>query len=195
MDDGYTLHLLGMAVEATDSHLSLWERPDDGRWFVAAVRGTRRPGSRGIWRPQREENGPTLADALAALLRDLGVEVPERPTAERVNEIAAALCDPPTSHAAADSARPGAATIRTLVLNTLRAASRSRNLGGMTDEELVAYFDEQKLPGTPSGIRTRRRELVDADPPLVIDSGRHRQTITGRRATVWVARPEQEDPR
>jgi hypothetical protein len=100
--------------------------------------------------------------------------------------------DPPTSHAAAASARVGAGVIRAHVLEALRLASRSPRLHGLTDDELLAEFERRNWPGTPSGIRTRRRELVDADPPQVIDTGTTRKTATGRSAIVWAARPEGE---
>lgn len=68
--DAYTQHLLGMAVEACDRRLVIDHNPGENtvEWVVV-TNGT----------PARY--GPVLADALAALLRDLGVEVPERPTA------------------------------------------------------------------------------------------------------------------
>lgn len=65
--DAYTLHLLGMAVEASLGHrVEVGRGPDE--WWVES-------GGTGecIF-------APTLADALAALLLDLGVEVPERPS-------------------------------------------------------------------------------------------------------------------
>jgi hypothetical protein len=118
-----------------------------------------------------------------------------RPTCTNAGRAVAALepiargTDPDTSHAAAESAKPTAGTIRRHVLETLRAAGRSDRLRGMTDEELVEHFRTANLPGTPSGIRTRRRELVDSEPPLVADSGVTRRTATGRAAVVWIARP------
>lgn len=97
--------------------------------------------------------------------------------------------DPPTSHAAAESAKPSAGAIRAHVLEALRQAARE-GLRGLTDEELVDLFGARGWPGTPSGIRTRRRELVDEEPPpLVADSGNTRPTRSGRSSIVWVARP------
>lgn len=73
--DAYTLHLLGMAVEAAErTRLGLHVVPRP--WSLRASLGTKRHG-----------HGPTLDAALAALLWDLGVEVPERPTAERRDEV------------------------------------------------------------------------------------------------------------
>lgn len=88
--DGYTLHLLGMAVDDLG-----------GRGYRIAVSAIGvAPAARDEWvvsayanDPNRPSvgKGPTLADALAALLRDLGVEVPERPTAERMGRMQVAL--------------------------------------------------------------------------------------------------------
>lgn len=84
--DAYTLHLLGMAVEACAERDQTWiklvppsPRFEDG-WVITLYRPPRNF-------PVGHSSAPTLADALAALLRDLGVEVPERPTAECVAEI------------------------------------------------------------------------------------------------------------
>jgi len=98
--------------------------------------------------------------------------------------------DPQTSHAAAASARPSAGAIRAHVLEALRLAGQSARLRGLTDDELLAEFERRGWPGTPSGIRTRRRELVDEEPAQVIDTGTTRKTATGRSAIVWAARPE-----
>ena len=84
--DAYTLHLLGMAVEACAERDQTWiklvppsPRFEDG-WVITLYRPPRNF-------PVGHSSAPTLADALAALLRDLGVEVPERPTAERRAEV------------------------------------------------------------------------------------------------------------
>lgn len=72
--DAYTKELLGMAIEACPNHrVEVGRGPDE--WWVES-------GGSGecIF-------AVTLADALASLLRDLGVEVPERPTAERRDEV------------------------------------------------------------------------------------------------------------
>ena len=84
--DAYTLHLLGMAVDDLG-----------GRGYRIAVSAIGvAPVARDEWvvsayanDPNRPSvgKGPTLADALAALLADLGAEVPERPTAERRDEV------------------------------------------------------------------------------------------------------------
>jgi hypothetical protein len=99
--------------------------------------------------------------------------------------------DPSTSHAAAAS----------LTEETLRASQEAvlrflRVYGPMTDEELVDRYqvggappDRERYPAqSPSGIRSRRAELAGANPPLVIDTGRRRETKSGRQAIIWRAR-------
>lgn len=82
-----------------------------------------------------------------------------------------------TSRAAAESIEPDAATLRGKVLALLR----QRRHQGATDEEMQAV-----LRMNPSTQRPRRIELCNAD--LVMDSNRHRNTRSGRRAVVWIAR-------
>lgn len=93
--------------------------------------------------------------------------------------------DPWTSHAAARSVKD-LNGYQQLVLECLR------KLGPSTDEELVEYilsFHHGELPrgATASGIRTRRRELVDREPPLVHDTGRIGRTKADRPTKVWAA--------
>lgn len=59
--------------------------------------------------------------------------------------------------------------------------------GPMTDEQLQQTYSEQRgLPAqSPSGLRTRRAELVDAG--LVEPTGDKRPMTTGRLARVWRA--------
>lgn len=60
----------------------------------------------------------------------------------------------------------------------------------MTDDELVDAYDRMagsngwKL-ASPSGIRSRRAELVDLG--LVKDTGERRKSWSGRQAIVWMA--------
>jgi hypothetical protein len=88
--------------------------------------------------------------------------------------------DPETSHAAAASlSSEKIRESQALVLGLLRAD------GPMTDETLVAVVEERELRLSPSGARTRRKELVDLG--LVEDSGGRVRTGSGRAAIVWRA--------
>jgi hypothetical protein len=88
--------------------------------------------------------------------------------------------DPATSHEAARSHRD-AGTIRARIIDLLWTE------GPMTDEQLVALFERlHPATATPSGIRTRRAELV-AD-GYVEQTSRPGRTKAGRRATIWAAR-------
>jgi hypothetical protein len=87
--------------------------------------------------------------------------------------------DPWTSHAAADS----------LTSDKIRRSQDAvlrflRERGGMDDGTLVAAYDLQP-PQSPSGLRTRRAELVSRG--LVRDSGRTITTTSGRKSIVWEA--------
>lgn len=80
--DYYEQHLLGLAVEECakrDFLLSVYPPMEDG-FYVETFNGSEEPPDRLVMCG----SGPTLAEALAALLTDLGVTVPERPSAERV---------------------------------------------------------------------------------------------------------------
>lgn len=70
----YEKELLALAVEATAG-----KGGDIAFW-----------GASGVACNGNDYSGVTLADALTALLRDLGVEVPERPSAEGLAHMAAA---------------------------------------------------------------------------------------------------------
>lgn len=82
--------------------------------------------------------------------------------------------DPSTSWDAARSV-----TLRTekqsAVLETLR------RIGEGTDEDIARAY--RGPAQSPSGLRTRRKELCAMD--LVMDSGRQAKLSTGRMATVW----------
>lgn len=91
----------------------------------------------------------------------------------------ARLTDPATSHEAANRVRNITQQQRA-ILNILAVR--------MTDEELVARYESAAAAGlaplaSPSGIRSRRSELVYAG--LVADSTERRKLRTGRNAIVW----------
>jgi hypothetical protein len=92
--------------------------------------------------------------------------------------------DPDTSLAAARTAIAHSGTIRRHVLDILRR-------GPLTDQQLVTYFAEHDIVGTPSGIRTRRKEL--ADDGIVFRHEVDGITDTGRKAARWYANTRREE--
>lgn len=82
-----------------------------------------------------------------------------------------------TSRMAAEAMKPTAGRLRQRVYERLVLAGYD----GMTDCEL-----QEALAMNPSTQRPRRVELVNAG--LVRDSGVRRNTASGRKAIVWVAR-------
>lgn len=86
--------------------------------------------------------------------------------------------DPDTSHAAASSVHD-LRQRQAAVLFALRA------IGPSTDEKLVARYDRifPAIPQSPSGLRTRRHELVTAG--LVEWAGTKQPLASGRMARVW----------
>ena len=86
--------------------------------------------------------------------------------------------DPATSHrAAATVVRTSA--LKQLILDALAARP-------MTDEELIDELTLAGVHASPSGVRSRRAELVDEG--RVHETGRTRSTRMGRDATVWASR-------
>ena len=86
MTDAYTLHLFGMAeAECSRRRVMLWVWPPGIVCRFVAI------ASRMEKELMQSAHGDTLADALTALLTALGVDVPERPSAERVNLVAESL--------------------------------------------------------------------------------------------------------
>jgi hypothetical protein len=88
--------------------------------------------------------------------------------------------DPQTSHDAAAS------------LGDVRESQRTvhrllRTYGPATDEQLLAIAGHAGFHISPSGLRTRRHELVALD--LVRDTGRRVQMRSGRMAIVWEVTP------
>lgn len=103
-----------------------------------------------------------------------------------VDEARARSTDPETSHAAARSVKD----LRSSQADVLVVL---RRMVPMTDEELVETYQDLARSGfvrsqSPSGIRTRRSELVELG--LVEDSGQRETLRSGRRAIVWKAREE-----
>lgn len=93
--------------------------------------------------------------------------------------------DPGTSHAAAASVDREAmrATQRALL-------SLFEEKGPMTDEQAAAEYESVYAnrgwpQQSPSGLRTRRNELVSSE--ALRDTGEKRALSTGRKAIVWAA--------
>lgn len=92
--------------------------------------------------------------------------------------------DPSTSHQAAASVGP-------LRDNQRAVLSVLQHFGPLTDEKLVTNYEATAKPHgslpaqSPSGIRTRRRELVDRK--LVADTSKKERMTTGRMAILWAA--------
>jgi hypothetical protein len=94
--------------------------------------------------------------------------------------------DPATSHEAAASLDEQALTMRRrAILYVLRT------FGPHSDEGIALAYDYATEHGamlpaqSPSGLRTRRRELVDLG--LVVDTGEKALTASGRHTIVWAA--------
>lgn len=81
-----------------------------------------------------------------------------------------------TSRLAAEAIEPASATLRGQVLQYLRDQGHE----GATDEEM-----QNMLGMNPSTQRPRRIELLKLG--LICDSGRVRNTSSGRKAVVWRA--------
>lgn len=88
--------------------------------------------------------------------------------------------DPSTSHQAAKSVVDSRPTMKT-IMDILRYGDAS--------DEVIAYVyaglvDAGRAPqASPSGLRSRRAELVDLG--MVEDSGKRTTLSTNRRAIVW----------
>lgn len=88
--------------------------------------------------------------------------------------------DPETSHAAA-------ASLDDVQESQKQVHRLLRMFGPMTDERLVLMARTTGWNVSPSGLRTRRHELVAAG--LVEDTGRRDTLASGRRAIVWAVTP------
>jgi len=91
--------------------------------------------------------------------------------------------DPVTSHLAAASIPE-----QSLRLNQQAVLHLLRRLGPSTDEDIALAYDGPRQ--SPSGLRTRRHELVAAG--FVADSGQRRPLMSGRLSIVWEAVLEEE---
>lgn len=93
--------------------------------------------------------------------------------------IRARLTDPATSHAAAASVNRAELPYVKRSILTIMALD-----GPLTDDELWDIWQARMTTQiSPSGLRTRRRELLDDG--LVRDTGERRTLPTGRSAIVW----------
>lgn len=101
-----------------------------------------------------------------------------QPTLEQGPTPVARRTDPATSHAAARSTRD-TGTIRARILELIRTE------GPLTDEELLELYARRHpdTPASPSGIRTRRKELVEMG--YLEDSGQRATTKAGRQTAIW----------
>lgn len=87
--------------------------------------------------------------------------------------------DPSTSREAAASVLRIRET-QQHILDTLRTH------GPLTDEQISHVAFEEGWYTSPSGLRTRRAELVEKG--LIADSGERHRTASGRRTIIWKAR-------
>jgi hypothetical protein len=108
-------------------------------------------------------------------------DVPREPAAR------ARRADPSTSHDAARVATDRARESQRDVYRLLR------RFGPLTDEQLVEAAAQAGVQQSPSGLRTRRAELVDAG--WVVDTGERRELPGRSRKTVAIVwrhvRPEE----
>lgn len=123
--------------------------------------------------------GPTLFDQ-----DDTAVTPPRTPALHLVRAVGASRpTDPDTSRQAAASLKGD--KIRETQRQILNVLER---FGPSCDEDIQTYFRQLASlegwpPQSPSGLRSRRAELVDAG--LVIDSGERSRTSSGRQTIVW----------
>ena len=129
------------------------------------------PGDQNV-HPQRDAPPPRCPDTI-----DLFASGSSRANARN--------SDPDTSHAAAES-------ISSERIRRSQAAVLSclKQQGPRHDTLLISDYEAQRAERqwpeqSPSGIRTRRSELVDRG--FVADSGGRQRLASGRMAIVWVA--------
>lgn len=105
--------------------------------------------------------------------------IEESQSATLANDAYARRTDPWTSHAAARSI-----TEDKLRESQLAVLYLLKRIGASTDEEIAdAYSGPPRQ--SPSGLRTRRKELVDAG--YVCDTGDRKRLVSGRLSIVWDA--------
>lgn len=110
--------------------------------------------------------------------RTVRVREHDRTVVERDPQARARTTDPATSHAAAAS----------LSIEQLRSSQREvYDLfllnGDMTDEQVADVAVIRGVKQSPSGLRTRRKELVEGG--MLEDSGRRAALRSGRSSIVW----------
>lgn len=132
-------------------------------------------------------DAPTLFDHQEIQDHYDNVEVPD--PMELVRQSAGArLTDPETSRQAA----------RSISRDKMRKTQRQiievlTRFGSACDEDIQIYFsqlsDVESWPlQSPSGLRSRRAELVKAG--LIVDSGERSKTSSGRQTIVWELKNE-----
>lgn len=140
----------------------LCARPNCGNTFMPTRKARRYCSDRCRWRDWDRTHPRGGAISIRAQTEDLP---PARHT------------DPDTSHEAASSVRRAKVReVQAAILDQLRR-------GPMTDEELLHATARMVGQCSPSGLRTRRHELVASG--QVEDSGETRPTASGRSAVVW----------
>lgn len=92
--------------------------------------------------------------------------------------------DPDTSHEAAESIAAERGGSRSAILGVLALIGPTTDTGLIEAYASLAELGEVPYQ-SPSGIRTRRKELVRQR--RVADTGERVQLISGRRSIVWTA--------
>ena len=92
-------------------------------------------------------------------------------------ETRARATDPETSHQAAESVRGNLRESQETVLELFRT------WGPMTDHTMVRKADKLSVRQSPSGLRSRRAELVAMG--LLEHTGGWQELPSGRKARVW----------
>jgi hypothetical protein len=89
----------------------------------------------------------------------------------------ARITDPVTSHEAA-------ATVRNLTATMEGIVTVLKHRGPQPDDMIARYYSLSGFPyASPSGLRSRRAELVDLG--IIEPSGEFAKTPSGRRTIVW----------